>query len=424
MLLRSSDAASRTLSPRSTPTPVVIDPLPAVQRNGLIAVAILAVVSLVSVLSLLCFITYRLVFWRKDLQYNQYIILIYNLLLADLQQAIAFLICFYWVAKNSIHSPSVACFLQGFWLQIGDPSSGLFVLAIAAHTFLLVTQGRKMEHWIFVACVVGIWAFVALLVIVPAASHGEDIFVPSGAWCWINERYETDRLWTHYIWIFLAEFGTVALYAIMFIQLRRRITQSAILGSQHTESLQRLKRVIGYMIIYPFAYVVLSLPLAAGRMATARGNNPSMAYFCVSGALMTCSGFVDVLMYTLTRKNLLIESEPSADRSYNNIFSNKRKSNPLTTLTGVDNKATRTDITALRRGSSDSSHGGRDGSTDNIVQKGVELAPMGHVYQHTTIEVTHEPAYPDDFISERSSKDSPRNGHKGSPSNPSRLWRD
>ncbi|KAL1998918.1 hypothetical protein VTN02DRAFT_5341 [Thermoascus thermophilus] len=427
MLLRSSEAASRTLLPRSTPTPIVIDPLPAVQRNGLIAIAALSVISIITVLSLLGFITYRLLFWRNNyaryIGYNQYVVLIYNLLLADLQQAIAFLICFYWVAKNSIHSPSAACFLQGFWLQIGDPSSGLFVLAIAAHTFLLVTLGRKMEHWVFVTCVVGIWAFVAMLVIVPAASHGEDIFVPSGAWCWINERYETERLWTHYIWIFLAEFGTVALYAIMFIQLRRRVAQSAILGSQHTESLRRLKRVIGYMIIYPFAYVVLSLPLAAGRMATARGNNPSMAYFCVSGAMMTCSGFVDVVMYTLTRKNLLLDSEPSSDRSYDNIFSTRRKSNPLATLTGLDNKATRTDITALRRGSSDSSsHSARDGSTDNIVQRGVELAPMGHVYQHTTIEVTSEPAYPDDFISERSSKESPRNGHKGSPSNPSRLW--
>lgn len=213
----------------------------------------------------------------------------------------------------------------------------------------------------------------------------------------------------------------------MFIQLRRRIAQSAILGSTHNESLQRLKRVVSYMIIYPIAYVVLSLPLAAGRMATARGNNPSMAYFCVSGAMMTCSGFVDVLMYTLTRKNLLVDSEPSHDRSYNHIFSNnnrRKNSNPIATITGVDNKATRTDITALRRGSTASSRGDRDGSTDNIVQKGVELAPMGGVYQQTTIQVTHEPAYPEDAVSERSSKDShPEVRVTSSAHNPNRPWR-
>jgi hypothetical protein len=47
----------------------------------------------------------------------------------------------------------------------------------------------------------------------------------------------------------------------------------------------------------------------------------------------------------------------------------------------------------------------RDGSTDNIVQAGVEMAPIGKVYQETTIEVTSEPAYGSDGESERSSKD-------------------
>lgn len=185
MLLRSSNAESQTLLPREA-TRIVIDPLPTVQRNGLIAITVLAVISTVATLSLLLFITYRLIFWRKNythyIGYNQYVVLIYNLLLADLQQSVAFLICAHWAANNYIHSPSAACFLQGFWLQIGDPSSGLFVLAIAAHTFLLVTLGRKMEHRIFVACVVGLWVFVALLVIIPIASHGMDTFVPSGAW--------------------------------------------------------------------------------------------------------------------------------------------------------------------------------------------------------------------------------------------------
>lgn len=47
----------------------------------------------------------------------------------------------------------------------------------------------------------------------------------------------------------------------------------------------------------------------------------------------------------------------------------------------------------------------RDGSTDNIVQPGVEMGPMGKVYQETTIEITSEPAYPSEGASERSSKD-------------------
>ncbi|PYI10629.1 hypothetical protein BO78DRAFT_335316 [Aspergillus sclerotiicarbonarius CBS 121057] len=407
-----------------------IDPLPSVQRKGLIAVSVMAVLSFLATLALISFISYRLIFWRgsyaRYIGYNQYIILIYNLVLADLQQSLAFLICIKWITDDKIKADTAGCFLQGFWLQIGDPGSGLFVLAIAFHTFLIVALGKKPSHRAFVASVIGLWVFVAILVIIPLAAHGRYVFIPSGAWCWISEEYESIRLWTHYIWIFLAEFGTVCLYAIMWFQLRVRIKQSAILGSSHIESLKRLRRVIGYMVIYPIAYIVLSLPLAAGRMATAQGDGPSVAYFCVAGAMITSSGLVDALLYTLTRRNLIIDSEPSNDRSYNHFASsrNRKTDNHLTTIT-ADPKITRTDISALRKGrldeEDDLDHTVRDGSTDNIVQTvGVELSPMGKVYQHTTIEITSEPAYPDEAEgSDGSSRDS---GSAGRGNDPARMW--
>lgn len=266
---------------------VDIDPLPIAQRRGLIAVSVMAFLSFIATLTLLSFITYRLIFWRKRYQryigYNQYIILIYNLILADFQQALGFMICVKWIATDKIKSATAACFLQGLWLQIGDPGSGLFVLAIAFHTFLLVVWGYKMSHKMFVSFVVGVWVFIAIITIIPLAAYGADVWVPSGAWCWINEEYETVRLWTHYIWIFLAEFGTVCLYAIMYFQLRRQIAASSILGNSQLESLKRLRRVVGYMTIYPIVYIVLSLPLAAGRMSTANGHTPSITFFCCAG---------------------------------------------------------------------------------------------------------------------------------------------
>ena len=82
------------LEKRYFPYPNSLDPLPPVYREGLIPVTIFAMMSLISVTALLIFITHRLVSWRKHYReyvgYNQYVILIYNLLLADLQQAIAF----------------------------------------------------------------------------------------------------------------------------------------------------------------------------------------------------------------------------------------------------------------------------------------------------------------------------------------------
>lgn len=283
-----SGASDGGLMPRLTSdTTLDINPLPVAQRRGLIAVSIMAFLSLIATASLLAFITFRLIFWRSNYQryigYNQYIILIYNLILADFQQSLAFLLCLKWIISDKIESGTAACFLQGLWLQIGDPGSGLFVLAIAFHTFLLVVWGRKMSYRTFVTFVCGVWAFVAIIVIIPLAAYGADVFVPSGAWCWINQDHETVRLWTHYIWIFLAEFGTVCLYAVMYFQLRRQIAASSILGNSQLESLKRLRRVVGYMTIYPIVYIVLSLPLAAGRMATANGNTPSITFFCCAG---------------------------------------------------------------------------------------------------------------------------------------------
>lgn len=163
-----------------------ISPLPLVQYRGLIAISVLAFASALATTSLLCFITYRIFFSRRGdkryLGHNQYIILIYNLLLADLQQSLGFIICIHWVRNDAIRAGTAACFLQGLWLQVGDPGSGLFVMAIAAHTFMLVTFGRKIEHKWFVIAVISVWCFLAIIVAIPIASHGVDVMIPSGAW--------------------------------------------------------------------------------------------------------------------------------------------------------------------------------------------------------------------------------------------------
>lgn len=163
-----------------------INPLPSDHRKGLIAISVMAIFSFLASLVLVSFITYRMLFWRSSyaryIGYNQYIVLIYNLVLADLQQSLAFLICLKWIAEDKISGDTAACFLQGLWLQIGDPASGLFVLAIAIHTFLLVALGQKLSHRVFVIFVVGIWGFICVLVIIPLASHGRYVLIPSGAW--------------------------------------------------------------------------------------------------------------------------------------------------------------------------------------------------------------------------------------------------
>ena len=196
------------------------------------------------------------------------------------------------------------------------------------------------------------------------------------------------RLWTHYFLIFAVQLCTIVLYAAMFVQLSRRISQSAILGSRHTESLRRLKRVVAYMVVYPIMYISLTLPLAVGRMRSVNGHTPSITYFCVAGTLMTLSGFCDTLLYTLTRRSMVLEPESrsSNDNGYKKFSGSGRNKTRTEPLMLGDGKGPVSTVSAIHH---------RGDSTDAIVLRGdVELAPMGGVYQHTTIEVTHEPAYP------------------------------
>ncbi|KAJ5980946.1 hypothetical protein N7481_008244 [Penicillium waksmanii] len=371
----------------------IIDPLPSLQRGGLIAIASLAMISLISTFSLLCFFTYRFIFWKKYYKryigYNQYVVLMYNLALADFIQGLGFIVSLRWIDQNSIHADDPGCFLQGIWLQIGDPMSGVFVLAIALHTFLQVSFGRQVSHRVFVSIVVGLWVFGVILVIIPIAAHGSHVWMPSVGWCWMTTQHPVLRLWTHYFWIFAAQFLNLVLYAIMFVQLRRKISQSKILGSSYTDSLKRLNRVVSYMVLYPIAYIVLTLPLSAGRMASVSGHSPSVAYFCVAGALMTLSGFCDTLQYTLTRKSIVLESEIASKREdgYHDLSSHKKSR--FETAGGYSQKSNdKGPISTIC-----AAHPGND-STEAIVPGGdVELANVDHVYQHTTITVTHEPAY-------------------------------
>jgi hypothetical protein len=101
-----------------------LSPLPAVLRHGLPAVAFLGFLSFFASLSLLLFLTWRIVTWRKQTREacNQVIILIMNLLVADLFQSIAFLLNVQWVAYNVLDVSSPTCWAQGFFVSVGNTS--------------------------------------------------------------------------------------------------------------------------------------------------------------------------------------------------------------------------------------------------------------------------------------------------------------
>lgn len=162
------------------------DPLPREVRNGMAAMGAIGFISVVSTLTLLLFITYRMVYWRRyyghPIATNQIFVLIYNLLVADMQQALSFLLSFHWIAVDKLVGPSSICFAQGWLVQIGDLSSGLWVLAIAIHTFINLVGRKQIPMSVFFTAVVAIWVFAITLTLIGPATHGISFFVPAGAW--------------------------------------------------------------------------------------------------------------------------------------------------------------------------------------------------------------------------------------------------
>ncbi|KAF1831850.1 hypothetical protein BDW02DRAFT_36780 [Decorospora gaudefroyi] len=294
---------ARTLEKRYFPAPDSLDPLTPTFRAGLIALGVFAMISLISVSLLLGFITHRLISWRKHYRqyvgYNQYVILIYNLLIADLQQSIAFSISFHWLRIDKIVAPTGACFIQAWFLQIGDVASGFFVLAIAVHTWMGVVKGYKLPYMWFVAAILGIWFFALVLTVLGPAMYQEKYFARAASWCWVSSAYQSERLWLHYLWIFIVEFGTIIIYAHVFFHLRGRIR------SIMANDTSKLERATKFMVMYPAVYVLLTLPIAVGRMVAMTGTALPDAFFIVAGALLTSCGWIDALLYTLTRRVLV-----------------------------------------------------------------------------------------------------------------------
>lgn len=319
---------STPISPRTSPFhfpyPYSLDPLPDDLRIGLKPVGVFALLSVISTFFLFSWITYRLISWRSHYRtyvgYNQYVVLVYNLLLADMIQSISFLFSFHWISIDKIIAPTGACYGQAALLHIGDVSSGFFVLAIAIHTWLSVIKGYRPPYALFLFFVVGIWIFALLLTVVGPLMHRDRFFTRAGAWCWISQNYEAERLWLHYIWIFIDEFGTMIIYGLIFVRLRGQLKSIVHVNSRSTNSVG-LTKAARYMILYPAIYMILTLPLAAGRMAAMTGVTLPDTYYCIAGSLMTSCGWLDALLYTLTRRAListeLMPNNPNNSRGTN-----------------------------------------------------------------------------------------------------------
>jgi G protein-coupled glucose receptor regulating Gpa2 len=118
---------------------------------------------------------------------NQFLVLIMNLLFADIQQSMAFLLNVTWLAKDAISVGTTACWTQGWFISTGDLASSVFITTIAAHTYLAIVRNYRLPTWVFYTCIAVLWSFIygaaliGVIVTENGAGHG-GLYVRAGAW--------------------------------------------------------------------------------------------------------------------------------------------------------------------------------------------------------------------------------------------------
>lgn len=118
---------------------------------------------------------------------NQFLILIFNLLLADIHQAGSFMLNAVWYGRDGIFVGTTTCWAQGWLIQTGDLASSFFITAIAVHTYLAVVWNYRPPQMAIYIAVVSLWIFNFVLIIIGIAITGNGkttggFFVRATAW--------------------------------------------------------------------------------------------------------------------------------------------------------------------------------------------------------------------------------------------------
>lgn len=97
------------LSPLDVDSATLTD-IPQHIHRWLRAVVVLSFLSFVSSITLLVLLSYRLIKWHtKAKRTNQFAVLIFNLLIADVQQSLAFLLNIEWLREDAVVVGTATC---------------------------------------------------------------------------------------------------------------------------------------------------------------------------------------------------------------------------------------------------------------------------------------------------------------------------
>jgi hypothetical protein len=101
------------------------------------------------------------------------------------------------------------------------------------------------------------------------------------------------------------------LYIAVYLSLRRQGKRKAHEQAKNGSKVQMNHNPA--FLIYPLIYVMCTLPLALGRIATMAGAHVPLGYYCFAGTLIASNGSFDCLLFGTTRHAIVFSATDDVD---------------------------------------------------------------------------------------------------------------
>jgi len=289
------------------------------ERIGLATDAEAGLISLAAVLG--AFVLIFIKVWRRGaLVQRPMDLFVLVLFLFDIIMAQGRITHIRWIQKGEIY-PGAYCTAQGILQQTGEAGTAMVTIIIALYTFVVV-MWRTFEHELLVAYLATafIWVFLFIFIgiTVGTQTHGTQHYMtPAGFWCWIGNgsRYNAERYAGEYAWMWAALGVSALTYIPLFfvaLGIGLRFNKDKWYGfefyREHNQIGGQRRRAIK-MIIYPFVYFILVIPISVVRWVSGFGSGAKVppAASIATECIYSLSGLANVFIFLFTRSDLFME---------------------------------------------------------------------------------------------------------------------
>jgi len=243
-----------------------------------------------------------------------------SLLMCDMLQAVGSIMNEKWVQHLAV-SFGKFCTIQGAIKQAADVGIALFALIIAVHTFFILFLRWQIRSYVLWLTLLSSWTAIAAIILAGPELLNTDVRGPffgiSGYWCWIAPPYTAQHITLDYMFMFMSAGFSFILYSLVFLRLRGNIVVSgwyiAFRKANKSKNASwrgrdfadnQMMTIARQMMLYPVAYTIVILPIAAARFSEFRNDDVPFQVTIFCDTVYLLSGMVNVTLFLTTRRVL------------------------------------------------------------------------------------------------------------------------